>query len=301
MDTASTPCPNTPLRSVADTARWVAAIRAVESERRRPLFSDPYARMLAGERGFAAARAIKHPAVRAGVIMRTVVIDRIVLEAVAAGCRTVVSLGAGFDARPWRLALPRDLRWLEVDARAILAHKCVTLADVQTACAWEPVPLDLADRDARRALLARLGETGEAAAADSSAPVGALVLTEGVLGYLEPQLVAELAGDLRDCSACMAWVTDLIGANITEGVRNVGKELRPEDARTRFAPADGTAFFEPHGWREGEYVDFFLDAPSIGREALAGRALRAVVERLPEEKRTRFTRGLGVVRLERVR
>jgi O-methyltransferase involved in polyketide biosynthesis len=41
------------LSSVAATAYWVAAGRAMESEAQDALFRDPYARALAGERGFA--------------------------------------------------------------------------------------------------------------------------------------------------------------------------------------------------------------------------------------------------------
>ena len=40
------------IRSVADTALWVAVYRAEESERKDAIFKDPYARRLAGERGF---------------------------------------------------------------------------------------------------------------------------------------------------------------------------------------------------------------------------------------------------------
>ena len=38
---------------VGSTARWVAASRALETESANPLFSDPFARELAGDAGFA--------------------------------------------------------------------------------------------------------------------------------------------------------------------------------------------------------------------------------------------------------
>src|SRR5262245_37850286 len=43
---------------VSDTARWVAAYRAMESERKDALFRDPFARTLAGDVGFAIARSL---------------------------------------------------------------------------------------------------------------------------------------------------------------------------------------------------------------------------------------------------
>ena len=39
------------VRSISDTANWVAYHRATESDRRDALFRDPYARRLARERG----------------------------------------------------------------------------------------------------------------------------------------------------------------------------------------------------------------------------------------------------------
>jgi O-methyltransferase involved in polyketide biosynthesis len=39
------------IKNIADTARWMAFYRAMESERPDALFHDPYARLLAGERG----------------------------------------------------------------------------------------------------------------------------------------------------------------------------------------------------------------------------------------------------------
>jgi O-methyltransferase involved in polyketide biosynthesis len=40
-----------PIENVSDTARWVAMYRALESDRPDAHFHDPYARLLAGERG----------------------------------------------------------------------------------------------------------------------------------------------------------------------------------------------------------------------------------------------------------
>jgi O-methyltransferase involved in polyketide biosynthesis len=44
------------VRNVSDTARWVAAYRAMESARPEALFKDPFAERLEGERGQSAER-----------------------------------------------------------------------------------------------------------------------------------------------------------------------------------------------------------------------------------------------------
>ena len=47
------------MREISQTALWVAVYRARESERPDAAFRDPYARLLAGERGEEMARSIQ--------------------------------------------------------------------------------------------------------------------------------------------------------------------------------------------------------------------------------------------------
>lgn len=115
---------------VSDTAVWVALFRARESSRPDALFVDPFAAKLAGERGFAmAASTAGSPQTSWSVAIRTVVIDELVREAVASGVDAVLCLGAGLDARPYRLTLPSNLRWIEVDFPHIIAIKNQRLSD----------------------------------------------------------------------------------------------------------------------------------------------------------------------------
>jgi hypothetical protein len=43
------------------------------------------------------------------------------------GARQVVMLGAGMDTRPWRLALPPDTHWFELDQADVLGAKVATM------------------------------------------------------------------------------------------------------------------------------------------------------------------------------
>jgi O-methyltransferase involved in polyketide biosynthesis len=43
--------PDSQIRNISDTARWVAVYRARETERTDAVFRDPFARRLAGELG----------------------------------------------------------------------------------------------------------------------------------------------------------------------------------------------------------------------------------------------------------
>ena len=284
------PTPPDGLIHISDTAFWTAALRAQESEHDDAIFRDPFARRLAGERGFEIVRLIRQPAVRYGVVLRTAAIDQVVLTGIRErGCDTVLNLAAGLDARAFRLDLPSDLRWIDVDVPEVLDYKDEILAGESPRCAHEEVRLDLADREPRGALFARVG--GESRRV--------LILTEGLLSYLPPGEVALLAGDLHAPPTFAEWVTELTGGQVGGRVKGAGDKYRADDAKTRFAPAEGTAFFAPFGWTEGEYLDLFLEAPTFGRDSLLGKALRGVRRVLPKGARAKLERGLGVVRLDR--
>src|SRR5688572_18365179 len=103
------------IENVSDTARWVAFYRAMESERPDALFRDPWARKLAGDRGAAIVRHIPRAEEMAwALIVRTQVFDELILRAIQRdGVEVVLNLAAGFDTRPYRLPVPRTLRWVE--------------------------------------------------------------------------------------------------------------------------------------------------------------------------------------------
>jgi methyltransferase (TIGR00027 family) len=235
-------------------------------------------------------RAIKQPAIRMAVVLRTVAVDRLVLEAIPdLGCDAVVNLGAGLDTRAWRLDLPAALRWTDVDLPDLFDYKDAVMAGERPRCVHEQIRLDLADRSARVDLFERVARESRRA----------LVVTEGLLSYLEPDMVARLADDLHSETSFVAWVTELTGNQVVRRLREAGDDIRPGDAKSRFAPVEGTAFFEPHGWSETAYLDLFLDSGKLGRMSISGRVLRCLLPLLPRNARANTQRGLGVVRLDR--
>ena len=89
--------------------------------------------------------------------MRTLILDQYVAQAVAQGIDMVIDLAAGLDARPYRLSLPKELVWVDVDLPDITAHKNEVLADATPNCKVERIVVDLADGPARQALFTELG------------------------------------------------------------------------------------------------------------------------------------------------
>ncbi len=281
-----------PITHVSDTARWVALYRAMESERRDPLFRDPYARRLAGEQGEAILRGMKQGRRWAWpMIVRTAVMDELILRAITRdGVDTVLNLAAGLDARPYRLPLPPTLRWVDVDLPDILTYKEQQLAGETPSCAVEFAKVDLRDAAARRALFA-----GVAASARR-----VLVVTEGLLIYLTPEQVADLAKDLAAQQAFRWWLIDIASPLLLQWMqRTWGKTATAGNAAFIFAPAEDTKFFAPYGWREVEYrntMDEGIRLKRVPKMMFFWRMLGLFASRARKEQFKRFS---GIVLLER--
>src|SRR5262245_8789670 len=135
---------SSPIRDISDTARWMAAYRAQESERAAAVFRDPFARALAGERGWQILKSMPFAEENAWpFVARTHLFDRDIARGIKGGADVVLNLAAGLDTRPYRMDLPASLRWIEVDLTDILDYKEEVLGDAQPVCAVERVRLDL--------------------------------------------------------------------------------------------------------------------------------------------------------------
>ncbi len=246
------------MSSLSDTVYWVAYYRAMESERPDALFRDPYARRLAGEQGERIVRSLRRGRSMAwSMIVRTALFDEIIVERVKReSIGLVLNLAAGLDARPYRLALPASLEWVEADLPGIIHYKREILAKEKPVCRLECVEIDLRDREARRRLFARLAERAERA----------LVICEGLLIYLEPAEVGDLARDLHEARTFRFWLTDIASPKVLQMTnRSWGKQLQSAGAAFRFGPAEGGEFFRPFGWREAEFRELLEESRRLNR------------------------------------
>jgi methyltransferase (TIGR00027 family) len=280
-----------PIRHVSDTALWVAVYRAMESERPDAIFRDPYARRLAGERGEAIVRAMpKGRAMAWPMIVRTAVMDEIILRVVGQGAATVLNLAAGLDARAWRLPLPPPLTWFDVDLPDMIAYREEHLAGERPGCVHENVAADLTDAGQRAAAFSRVGA--------AAAPV--LVVTEGLLVYLTAEQVAALARELHAQAAFRWWLIDLASPRLLAMLaKGWGKSLAAGNAPMQFAPPEGTKFFEPHGWREVEYRSAWEESFRLNRTMPLGQLWRFIGRLMSKKRQEAGRRMSGFVLLER--
>ncbi|MBV9581069.1 MAG: SAM-dependent methyltransferase, partial [Chloroflexi bacterium] len=265
------------------TAIGAARGRATESARPDRLIDDPFAARFVDAAGAAAQPPSNvdgvdaRPLIDAYVGMRSRFFDDTLLEAVGAGLRQVVVLGAGLDTRAFRLVWPTGTRLFEVDVRDVFAFKEPVLQDSGACarCARVIVPEDLRD-DWPQAMCA----VGFVA----NQPTAWLV--EGLLMYLEEadrdQLLARVSRLSADRSRMAleppGWtIPHHLAPSGTMGHMDqelVGKlATAGEAARVDASVDDPVAWLAGYGWRAQVY-------PAAERFAAYGRPIPEPLQQL---------------------
>jgi methyltransferase (TIGR00027 family) len=284
---------------VGSTAQWIAAARALETESEAPLFTDPYARALAGEAGFATL-AVTRAAAGGGAMppdmpdpylsLRTRFLDDTLIAAVAdANVRQVVLLAAGMDTRAFRLGWPADTVLFELDRDDIFGAKepVLAAAGATPRCDRRIVEADLAG-DWVPLLTA--------AGFDASRPAAFLI--EGLLMYLEPSAALRLFATV-DALAAPGSVLglDVVNSDMLTSAYTVAymAKLRELGCPWRYGCDDPARTLASYGW------DATVVAPGEP-DANYGRWRLPVVPRsIANLPRTFFVRASRLTAAERER
>jgi methyltransferase (TIGR00027 family) len=229
----------------------------MESTRADALFHDPFAARLAGDLGAEIAGNMRKAMGRIGwpIVVRTKAIDDLVLAAVAEGADRVLNLAAGLDSRPYRLPLPPSLTWIEADLAGILDEKERLMQGETPRCRLVRERVDLRFPPARATFLDRALEGSGRA----------IVITEGLLIYLDDDAVRGLARDLASRVEVQGWIADLVSPAVLQMMRRQLHHQLSSDAEMRFAPENGVSFFAPLGWQPAAIRSNFRGALRTNR------------------------------------
>lgn len=274
---------------VTDTAFWVAHFRAKEARRPAPVFRDSLASLLCGNRGRQIARSIPRAAmVEWGTVVRTSAIDQLIDELLPSGVDTVLNLGAGLDTRPYRMNLPAELRWIEVDFPKLVDLKNAKLAEHKPVCRLERIGMDLLDRPSRNEIFARFG----------AASKNVLVITEGFISYFSNYEISNLAGDLRAIPSIRSWIQDFDNSPKRRLPSGWAKKLQA--APFLFEATDWFGFFEKYGWKALKTITTAEESRRIGRPYPWDLPYGLLLRALPKEMSQRILSLSGVVLMQRL-
>lgn len=166
--------------------------------------------------------------------------DDATADAVATGIRQVVLLGAGLDTRPYRLDLPADVDWYELDRPEVFTDKEPVLATATPRCRRRTVAVDLA--------------------ADWAAPLHAagfdatrrtVWLAEGLFFYLAEEAIHKLLRRTAAlCPADSLFLADVMGTAGLHGpaMRAYRDYCARNDLPPPFGSDDPATLFRDGGW-----------------------------------------------------
>lgn len=280
------------IKDVSDTALWVAVYRAKESERKDGLFKDPYAAMLTGDRG----REIESKMVRSQyvnwtVVIRTVIIDNYLQKLISEGVDTIINLGAGLDTRPYRMNLPENLNWIEVDFPHMIRMKEKKLANEKPKCKLERISLDLSKESLRQELFQTLGVRSDKIA----------IITEGVTPYLTNEEVGSLAKDLHAQKNFRYWICDYLSPLVTAMLlKDKKRQALMKNAPFKFNPSNWFSFFHELGWKPREMRYIPEESMRLGRDIPAPWFMKILHVFLSKKHKERFLKSTAYALLERL-
>jgi methyltransferase (TIGR00027 family) len=259
------------IRSISDTARWVAYHRATESDRPDAIFHDAYARRLAGERGALIARKLRENAW--AIAIRTYLFDSAIRRLLSReAVDMVVNLAAGLDSRPYRLELPPSLQWVEVDLPEIVDPKQEVLAGEKPRCQLEVITQHLGDEAQRRALFSQLNQRAH----------NILAICEGLLSYLDEDRVTSLAADLHAQPRFHYWLVEIVSPRVLKFItRKWAHYFKAANAPMAFAPADWRKFYRDRGWELVEFEEMAQTAHRMKREPGMMKVFRLLGQAFP--------------------
>jgi methyltransferase (TIGR00027 family) len=269
------------------TAIAVAFGRGLGTDANAP---DPHAGSLLPAPLRAVLRAVGRPGARAAmramsfgmvdhVCLRTAAIDAALQRAIADGCDQLVILGAGLDARAWRMPDLHATDVYEVDHPSTQAGKRDAAGELpQRARSVAFVAVDF-ERE-------RVGERLAAHGHDVTRPTA--WIWEGVTPYLHPSAIAQTLDDVatRSAAASVLMMTYAIPEIVLLPIPAIGAITRlafrglGEALFGAMAPADAAAMVEHRGFAATSDTDaraWAEHAPGSAALALPFRGERLLV------------------------
>ena len=222
-------------KEVSFTARVMAAVRALETQRPDALFIDSLAEQLAGADAIQSALPDVEEYARQGrpfIAVRTRFFDDFLMSC-SHDIRQVVLLGAGLDARAFRLNWQAGTHVYEIDHSDVLHYKESVLAGIDSHCVRHSICADLRESDWSQLLLQQGYQASEPS----------IWLLEGLLYYLNSTEVHNLLITIKDLAIAGSWfAADVISSAILNGADNWAKYWQSSCDYPEL-------FFANYGWK----------------------------------------------------
>jgi methyltransferase (TIGR00027 family) len=197
------------MKPISDMAFYCCGVRMQDAAQTSPVCGDEYAKLFMDEYGRRIYDKFKDEVIcNASIIVRHRIIDDVLRQLLPSQpglC--IVTIGAGFDSRPYRLA---GGTWFELDEPQVIAYKNVRLPILECANPLCRVPIDFCTESLEEKLC-HIPHRG---------PI--VFILEGVFIYLNENSIRKLLEILKKLFPKHQLICDLVNRQMVE---NYGQRL----------------------------------------------------------------------------
>lgn len=237
------------MKPISKTAFYCCGVRMQDAESDDPICGDRFAKAFMNDDGLRVFEAFKdETSPNATNVMRHRIIDDLLrAELLENPDLQVVTIGAGFDSRPYRLD---GGTWIELDEPQVIAYKNERLPVENSANALSRIAMDFAT-DSLEEKLAPFA---------SRRPV--VIVIEGVFVYLSEEEIAELLRKLHRLFPQHRLICDLMSRSFFEEYsRTLHEKINDIGTTFRFTVDEPEKIFLANGYRRTHRISI------IGRAA----------------------------------
>lgn len=240
------------MNSISDTAYYCCGVRAEDAKRERPVCNDRFAERFMDERGRTIFEPFKSMTMaNISNVTRCRLIDDFLRKELARDANiSIVTIGAGYDTRPYRLA---GGHWIEIDEPQILHYKEERLPTAECANPLRRITINFS-----------VDSLAEKLEAIESSRRTAFVL-EGVFMYLDHDAIRGMIAAMQQRFPVHVLYCDLMTRRFFDKVgRPFQEQLTALGARFTERPDDPQAVFLEHGYELLERIPMVRRATELG-------------------------------------
>lgn len=240
------------MNPISNTAYYCCGVRMEDANRSRSVCKDIYAERFMDERGrqiFEPFKSEKMP--NLSNITRCRLIDDYLLAELAIDNKLdIITIGAGFDSRPYRLA---GGNWLEIDEPQIISYKNERLPAEECSNPLRRISIDFAHESLADKL------------AEASNENHTVFVIEGVFMYLETEAIENTINTIQKLFPEHVLYCDLMTKKFfTRFAQSVHSKLVASGGVFTTRPDFPEAIFTRHDYKSIERIPMFKRARELG-------------------------------------
>ena len=258
------------MKPISKTAFYCCGVRMQDAESDNPVCGDRFAKAFMNEDGLRVLETFKDETSpnATNVVRHRMIDDFLRAELLKSSDLCVVTIGAGFDSRPYRLT---GGTWVEIDDPQIIAYKNERLPVEHSANPLSRIAIDFATGSLEEKL---------APFADRDSVV---IVIEGVFVYLSETEIADLLVILHRLFPRHQLICDLVSRDFFEQYsKSLHEKINGIGTAFRFTAAEPETIFLANGYRRTQWISIIERASELELIKIPKLVLKTVLRTLAD-------------------